>query len=223
MAARFREGGKLIAFGNGPASTDAQHIAVEFIHPVIVGKRALPAISLTNDVATLTGVADREGWDEVFAHQLRHLGRPRDIALGLISPAGRLGTCCAASPWPGRPGCYGRPRARRRPAASASPRITSCSSRRPTRSSSRRCRSPLYHVLWELVHVFLEQPSGAGPVKCVTCSDEAVPRRVTALLEGGRATVDVDGAVEEVSVELVDAAVGRHGPGPRGRGDREGP
>ena len=45
-------------------------------------------------------------------------------------------------------------------------------------------------------------------MKCVTCSDEAVPRRVTALLEGGRATVDVDGAVEEVSVELVDAAVG---------------
>jgi hypothetical protein len=40
MAARFGGGGKLIAFGNGAGSTDAQHIAVEFIHPVIVGKRA---------------------------------------------------------------------------------------------------------------------------------------------------------------------------------------
>src|SRR6266702_3686688 len=54
MAQRFHQGGKLIAFGNGGSSTDAQHIAVEFLHPVTVGKRALPAISLTNDIATLT-------------------------------------------------------------------------------------------------------------------------------------------------------------------------
>src|SRR5215472_1046809 len=39
MAARFHHGGKLLAFGIGPASTDAQHVAVEFVHPVIVGKR----------------------------------------------------------------------------------------------------------------------------------------------------------------------------------------
>jgi D-sedoheptulose 7-phosphate isomerase len=44
MAARFSEGGKLIAFGNGAGSTDAQHLAVEFVHPVIVGRRALPAL-----------------------------------------------------------------------------------------------------------------------------------------------------------------------------------
>src|SRR5215211_1256158 len=57
MAIRFHQGGKLLIFGNGGPSTDAQHIAVEFVHPVIVGKRALPAIALTNDVATVTGVA----------------------------------------------------------------------------------------------------------------------------------------------------------------------
>ena len=50
MAARFGAGGRLIAFGNGAGSTDAQHIAVEFIHPVIGGKWVLPAIALTNDV-----------------------------------------------------------------------------------------------------------------------------------------------------------------------------
>ena len=61
MAARFRRGGKLIAFGGGGASTDAQHVAVEFVHPVIVGKPALPAISLTSDVATVTGIAARDG------------------------------------------------------------------------------------------------------------------------------------------------------------------
>src|SRR5690349_12245622 len=56
MAERFQNGGKLLVFGNGGPSTDAQHVAVEFVHPVIVGKRALPALSLSTDVATLTGV-----------------------------------------------------------------------------------------------------------------------------------------------------------------------
>jgi hydrogenase expression/formation protein HypC len=45
-------------------------------------------------------------------------------------------------------------------------------------------------------------------VKCVTCSDEVVPIRVTALLDGGRAAVDVGGSAEEVSVSLIDAAIG---------------
>src|SRR5262249_60666774 len=88
MAARFGAGGRLIAFGNGAGSTDAQHIAVEFIHPVIMGKRALPAIALTNDVASLSGIAERAGWDQVFARQIQQLGRPRDIAVGFLSPGG---------------------------------------------------------------------------------------------------------------------------------------
>src|SRR5215471_16136343 len=83
MAQRLHQGGKLIAFGNGASSTDAQHIAVEFVHPVMVGKRALPAIALTNDMATLTGIADRQSWRDVFAYQLRYLAQPQDIAIGL--------------------------------------------------------------------------------------------------------------------------------------------
>src|SRR5688500_3608949 len=63
MALRLHRGGKIMVFGMGTAATDAQHIAVEFVHPVIVGKRALPAISLTNDVATLTGLAGERGAD----------------------------------------------------------------------------------------------------------------------------------------------------------------
>src|SRR5262245_40247880 len=73
MAERFHRGGKLVVFGNGGPSTDAQHVAVEFVHPVIVGKRALPALSLTADIATLTGVAAQVGLAEVFAHQIRIL------------------------------------------------------------------------------------------------------------------------------------------------------
>src|ERR1700756_3960360 len=83
MAMRFHRGGKLVVFGTGGSSSDAQHVAVEFVHPVIVGKRALPAIALTTDVATVTGIAERYGVDAIFAHQIRALARPDDIALGI--------------------------------------------------------------------------------------------------------------------------------------------
>src|SRR5580692_7107752 len=82
MAVRFHRGGRLIVFGTGGPSADAQHVAVEFVHPVIVGKRALPAIALTTDVATVTGVASAHGIEAIFAHQVRYLAEPADIALG---------------------------------------------------------------------------------------------------------------------------------------------
>src|SRR5262249_22085103 len=85
LAVRFHQGGKLVVFGTGASSTDAQHVAVEFVHPVIVGKRALPAISLTTDVATVTGIAEREGMNAIFSHQLRYLAAPSDIALGICA------------------------------------------------------------------------------------------------------------------------------------------
>jgi D-sedoheptulose 7-phosphate isomerase len=66
MAARFTAGGRLLVFGSGTGASDAAHVAVEFVHPVTVGKRALPALALSGD----------------FAHQVRTLGRPADIALG---------------------------------------------------------------------------------------------------------------------------------------------
>src|SRR5581483_11895760 len=49
MSARFLEGGRLLAFGRGAGVTDAQHVSVEFVHPVIVGKRAIPALDLSLD------------------------------------------------------------------------------------------------------------------------------------------------------------------------------
>jgi D-sedoheptulose 7-phosphate isomerase len=88
MAIRFHRGGTLVAFGIGPASTDAEHVAVEFVHPVIVGKRALPAISLTSDVATVTGVAASQGLAEIFRHRARHLGR-RQLPQRRQRPGGR--------------------------------------------------------------------------------------------------------------------------------------
>src|ERR1700752_1690275 len=66
MARRFHQGGRLLAFGNGASATDAQHVSVEFVHPVIVGKRALPALALTNDSATISSRVTGGGNNEML-------------------------------------------------------------------------------------------------------------------------------------------------------------
>jgi D-sedoheptulose 7-phosphate isomerase len=164
MAIRFHRGGKLICFGSGGPSTDAQHIAVEFVHPVIVGKRALPAISLTGDVATLTGVAGRDGYAEAFAHQLRYLAAPEDIALGVsadgrdpavlrgLEAAAGLGMLTIALV-----GGDGGP-------VAASPAVHhALVARSDDPLVVKEVHVTAYHVLWELVHVFFEQPGVLGP------------------------------------------------------------
>src|SRR5580693_7290760 len=82
MADRFFAGATLFVFGSGPHTTDAQHNSVEYVHPVLPGCRALPALSLTNDTATVIGMVLGGDPLEVFAHQLRVLGSAGDIALG---------------------------------------------------------------------------------------------------------------------------------------------
>ncbi len=163
MAARFRRGGKLIVFGNGGGGTDAAHIAVEFMHPVIVGKKALPAVALNNDSATVTGVSNREGLPETFAHQVRQWADPADMALGIsrdghcenvlrgLDTARDLGLFTLALVG-GDGGAIGRSRAADHILAAASddPAVV------------KEIHVTLYHVLWELVHVFFEQPGLIG-------------------------------------------------------------
>jgi D-sedoheptulose 7-phosphate isomerase len=81
MADRFFDGGTLLIFGSGLRATDAQHNSVEYVHPALPGCRALPALSLTTDAATVTGILLGGDRDSVFAHQLAVLGGAGDIAL----------------------------------------------------------------------------------------------------------------------------------------------
>jgi D-sedoheptulose 7-phosphate isomerase len=87
MAASFAAGGKLLAFGNGGSSTDAQDMATLFLHPP-VGARPLPALCLAGDVAVVTALANDIGFDVVFARPLAAAGRPDDIAMGLSTSGG---------------------------------------------------------------------------------------------------------------------------------------
>ena len=88
MAARFSEGGRLYVMGNGGSATDAQHISLEFFHPIVEKRKALPAIALTADQALLTAISNDRDFAKVFADQLRVLARPGDMALA-VSTSGK--------------------------------------------------------------------------------------------------------------------------------------
>lgn len=132
MAERFLNGGRLLAFGRGPYATDAQHVSVEFIHPVIVGKRALPALDLSL----------------AYPEWLPTVVQSEDIVMGFGPPAGDPEVEDALSEasehgaltfaLPGHTGDYAVE------APSEDPFL------------HQEMIEVLYHTLWETVHVFFE-------------------------------------------------------------------
>jgi D-sedoheptulose 7-phosphate isomerase len=132
MSERFLNGGRLLAFGRGPYATDAQHVSVEFVHPVIVGKRALPALDLSM----------------LFRPWLEAIIHPEDIVMGFGPPEGDHEIRSALKfayernaltfALPGLEGSY-----------AVEPST-------PDQFIHQEMIEILYHTLWESVHVFLE-------------------------------------------------------------------
>lgn len=132
MSERFLRGGRLLAFGRGPYATDAQHVSVEFVHPVIVGKRALPALDLS----------------VMFGPWVEALAAPEDMVMGFGPPGGdaevraALGSAAARGAMtfalPGTEGSYAVDTATDDPFV------------------HQELIEVLYHTLWETVHVFFE-------------------------------------------------------------------
>ena len=132
MSDRFLVGGRLLAFGRGSCSTDAQHVSVEFVHPVIVGKRALPALDLSALI---------QPWLDAIC-------RPEDIVMGFGPPQGdpevwnaldsaqRHGAMTFSLPGSG--GSYALQTSLQDPFV------------------HQELVEIFYHTLWETVHVFLE-------------------------------------------------------------------
>jgi D-sedoheptulose 7-phosphate isomerase len=87
MAASFAAGGRLVAFGNGGSSTDAQAVAACYTAPATPGP-ALPAVALTADVAVLTALSNDVSFEVVFARPIAATGRPGDIAFALSTSGG---------------------------------------------------------------------------------------------------------------------------------------
>ncbi len=83
IANAFNEGAKLILFGNGGSSTDASHIAAEFVNRFKRERPGLPAIALNTDMAVITAIANDYDYSEVFAKQLKALAQEGDIVLAI--------------------------------------------------------------------------------------------------------------------------------------------
>jgi D-sedoheptulose 7-phosphate isomerase len=132
MSERFLRGGRLLAFGRGPYATDAQHVSVEFVHPVIVGKRALPALDLSL----------------LYRPWLQSIVRADDMVMGFSAPGGdadvtetlREAQSQGAMTFslPGSDGSY------------------SVGAATPDPFIHQEIIEILYHTLWETVHVFFE-------------------------------------------------------------------
>lgn len=83
IATAFREGRKVLLFGNGGSATDAAHIAAEFVGRYHRERAPLPAIALATDVAAITCIANDYGYDELFARQIRAHGQKGDVAIAI--------------------------------------------------------------------------------------------------------------------------------------------
>jgi D-sedoheptulose 7-phosphate isomerase len=88
LAARVLRGGRVLAFGNGGSSTDADALVAELSADQPDGSPGLPALSLADDPAILTALANDVGYDLVFTRQLAGIGRPADVAVGISTSGG---------------------------------------------------------------------------------------------------------------------------------------
>ncbi len=95
LAERLQHGGKILACGNGGSAADAQHFAAELVNRFEMERPGLAAIALTTDSSTLTSIANDYAFEQVFARQLRALGRPGDMLLA-ISTSGHSPNVLAA-------------------------------------------------------------------------------------------------------------------------------
>jgi D-sedoheptulose 7-phosphate isomerase len=84
----LRNGGKILLFGNGGSAADAQHLATELVVRYKKDRAPMAALALTTDTSALTAGANDMGFEQVFARQVRALGRPGDVAVA-ISTSGR--------------------------------------------------------------------------------------------------------------------------------------
>ncbi|HVH70725.1 MAG TPA: D-sedoheptulose 7-phosphate isomerase [Candidatus Dormibacteraeota bacterium] len=83
LVSTFRQGGKVLLFGNGGSAADAQHIAAELVGRFAFDRPALPALALSVNSSCVTAIGNDYGFDQVFMRQLEALARSGDVAIGI--------------------------------------------------------------------------------------------------------------------------------------------
>ncbi|RPI12204.1 MAG: hydrogenase assembly protein HupF [Actinobacteria bacterium] len=188
LARCFAQGGTLWCWAPG-ASHHAQHVAVEFVHPVIVGTRALPAVALGDHDATAALRVDARAGDALLVIADAH--EPVADTLRRASVWGLL------TLWMG----WGH-----RSADAAADHVVWVGEGESARHDGRLVRG--YHILWELTHVCFAHPglldAAAEPAVCTTCSDEGRLAEVIGAVDAGAtAAVRTAFGVETVDTTLV--------------------
>jgi len=83
LISAYRSGHKALFFGNGGSSTDAQHLAAEFLGRYLRERSPMPAVALADNTAAVTAIANDYGYEHVFSRQLQALAVPGDVAVGI--------------------------------------------------------------------------------------------------------------------------------------------
>jgi D-sedoheptulose 7-phosphate isomerase len=152
MAGRFQEGHELWVMGNGGSACDAQLVAVEFIHPIIDKRRALPARDLVSQIPVLTAISNDKDYAKIFVDQLALWAKPGDMALA-ISTSGQSPNLIYALQAARKKELLtiafsGKDGGRLREVAEYSFTVPSFSIHR-----IQECHVALLHILWDLIHV----------------------------------------------------------------------
>ena len=156
----YRNNGELYCMGNGGSSSDASHIAVEFLHPVTTGRPALPAHDLTQDKTFITAVGNDVGFDHIFERQLRARLKPHDMVIG-VSTSGNSTNLTKAFEYAQSIGAKTLALSGGNGGDVASMGLDHCLVV-DTDSIHRiqECHVTIYHILWDLTHTLLADDRG---------------------------------------------------------------
>ena len=154
MAGRFQQGRELWVMGNGGSACDAQHVAVEFIHPIIEKRRALPARDLVSQMPVLTAISNDKDYAKIFVDQLELWAKPGDMALAMSSSGQSPNLIYALQAARKKElltiAFSGKDGGRLREVAEYCFTVPSFSIHR-----IQECHVALLHILWDLIHVAL--------------------------------------------------------------------
>ena len=160
IAEMYRNNGRLYVMGNGGSSSDASHIAVEFLHPVTTGRPALPAYDLSMDKTFITALGNDVGFENIFSRQLISMVQPGDVVIG-VSTSGNSKNLV-----------QGFLQARKLQAVTigltggsggemATMGLDHCLVvESDSIHRTQECHVAIYHVLWDLVHTLLADDRG---------------------------------------------------------------
>jgi D-sedoheptulose 7-phosphate isomerase len=79
----YKNGGKVLLFGNGGSAADSQHITAELVGRFCLAREPFPAISLTTNTSSITAISNDFSFDEIFLRQMKGLGQEGDVAIGI--------------------------------------------------------------------------------------------------------------------------------------------